>query len=187
MMQEPDLLRLQKAYGLLKKQPKEALSELNALAAEGSALAHVYLGLMFSSRNGVEADDTEAEAHFLKAYASGLNEGCYQLGLFYYRKNEYRKAESAFYKGAAQGYLPAIYWLGRVIEKIPEYPDREQVANALFDQAATLGHIDAIVTMGRLYGREGKRNTWKRIKLILKFLRHGLAVVFRGPFDPRAR
>jgi TPR repeat protein len=186
---EPDLPRLQRAYDLRKTQPKKALAELEALVARGSIGAHVCLGEMFAQGMSVQIDEARAESHFLEACASGVNEGCYQLGLFYYRNRKHQKAHSAFLKAAAQGFLPATYWLGRVIENIPDYPDRERVAISLFEQAAERGHVQAQIRMSRmlLRGGPGKRNILKWVRFFPKFVANTFSVAFADEFDPRGR
>lgn len=150
--QEPDLAALRRAYDLLTVNPSQAIQDLKALAAAGSAASMLYLGDMYENGKYVAKDLKQSEYWFNHAYKLGNSEGLFYLGRLYFRQEDYSSAEKIFLEGATKNDPYSMQWLARIYlirnEKIND-------AKLLFEKAAAGGSIRAERFLGGILLRGG--------------------------------
>ncbi len=95
-----------------------ALKEFRLLAEQGDATAQTFLGLMYSSGEGVPQDDQEAVRWFRQAAGQGFGEAQYILGSMYLQGlgvvQDYGEAAQWYRRAAEQGNAAAQYNLGEM-------------------------------------------------------------------------
>ena len=111
---EPNVNALWEATELLTTNPLLALSKLEYLAGQGSALSKVYLGDAYLYGRGVERDYERGELWLKRAAEQGSIEGAFRLARHYQGAGEFAKAESEFIKLGDRGFSPAMHTLGNM-------------------------------------------------------------------------
>jgi TPR repeat protein len=140
---EPDLEQLHRAYQSLASNPKEAVFELQELAAQGSTLSMLYLGHAHQNGIGGPVDLSKAEEFYRRAAERGSLPSSYQLGRMYFDTEKYLQAKDAFEIGAEGAYMPSLQMLGRMyMYGIGVNKDLE-MAKDLFERASKKGHVFA--------------------------------------------
>lgn len=90
----------------------KTFAEIQQLANDGNAEAQLALGDMYYEGDGVEEDDAQAKAWYLKAAEQGNADAQYELGIMYFDEKESAKAILWFKKAADQGMADAQFQLG---------------------------------------------------------------------------
>lgn len=102
------------ALRLVKSDPESGTKALTDLAQNGSPLAMMYLGNIYSrGRYGV-AQDTKLGEYWLTRSASVSIEGRYQLAIFFRFMGRHDESIAEFGKLAELQYSPALFELGRI-------------------------------------------------------------------------
>lgn len=184
---EPDLERLNKAYGLLKTDHKNAIRELKELAVMGSLLSMVHLGWVYQKGVGTDVNTAEAERWLLRAYHGGSNMGAYYLGHLYMEEKNYLSAIKVFAAGASNKYPPAMYCLAHMYLDGLGIQPQEDVARTLLEEAADLGHIFAKGTLARLLmsGKYGVSSMAKGFVMFIGTLKDVMVVGITDPSSER--
>ncbi|MGQ0593582.1 MAG: tetratricopeptide repeat protein [Gammaproteobacteria bacterium] len=175
---EPDLTRLNEAYGLLETDPTCAVKELQSLAELGSLYSMLYLGWAYQKGTGTRVDTKQAEIWFRRAYQKGSKLAIYYLGHLYLQQQEHSKAHEVFAAGVSMDYAPAIYCLGQMYVDgagVSQQPDK---ARALLERATALGHVFAKRSLAKLLisGQFGFFNIFRGCFLLLGAVKDGLVV-----------
>ena len=153
---------------------KKGIARLVAMAERGHGFARFRLGL------GTYTNEGKPLVRFLRQSAEqGFTSGEQKLGIFYYKKKEYRKAHHWFSKAkkapVSQYYLGLIFYFGK-----GEFARNREKAYHFFDRAATAGYVLAKYTKGYiLYHGQGAR---KDRRLGIKWLKEAAEIG-----DPEAR
>ena len=153
---------------------KEGITRMVAMAERGHRFARFRLGL------GTYTNKGKLLVRFLRQSAEqGFTSGEQKLGIYYYKKKEYRKAHHWFSKAkkapVSQYYLGLIFYFGK-----GEFARNREKAYRLFDEAATAGYVLAKYTKGYiLYHGQGTR---KDRRLGIKWLKEAAEIG-----DPEAR
>jgi len=118
-----------------------ALAQLQTAAQSGDANAQFWLGLMYSSGQGVPQDYAQALSWYRKAAEQGEAHAQYSLGVMYYNgqgvPQDYAQAISWYRKAAEQGEAHAQNNLGFMYEYGQGVPQDYVIAYALFNLSAT--------------------------------------------------
>lgn len=109
---EPDIAALRNARAALRKNPIQAINELEALAARGSVASRIYLGRAFLDGTAGGVDLNASEKWFGSAAEQGSIYASYCLGRVYLQMRKYSQAEGAFKTAAKDNYPPALRMLG---------------------------------------------------------------------------
>lgn len=128
----------------------DALPRLQTLADEGHAQAQLLLALAYRRGRGVKADDTIAEAYYLKAAQSGLLDAQYNLGTFYLQRENHAKALPWLRAAAERGRTTAQFNLAQLLLK-SKTPADDAEALRWFVRAANSGHVDAQYNSCHMY------------------------------------
>src|SRR5262249_14395231 len=132
---EPDVDRLRKAGDLLETDASTALTELEALADQGSIQAMLQLGWAYGSAMGVQKDQTKQIEWYKRAAAEGSVDASYRLARIFRNDGAAGAAIPWLEHGALRGYAPSVYRLGMFYKRgIGVDADRSK-AKALFEQA----------------------------------------------------
>jgi TPR repeat protein len=114
------------------KRYEDALSQYALLAQQGDEFAARWAGWIIYKGFCAQNDPQEAIRYYLM----------FDLADMYARVGEYQRAFS-WYERAAEGYLPALYRLGRCYHLGKGVTRNEEKAVAYFEEAANQGHIFA--------------------------------------------
>lgn len=128
----------------------DALPRLRALADEGHAQAQLLLALAYRRGRGVKADDTIAEAYYLKAAQSGLLDAQYNLGTFYLQREDHANALPWLRAAAERGRTTAQFNLAQLLLK-SKTPSDDAEALRWFVRAANSGHVEAQYNSCHMY------------------------------------
>jgi TPR repeat protein len=139
----------------------QALKDLTAAAADGSADAEQLLGHMYYMGVGVAQDFGKALEWHKKAAGSGETESLYVIGTMYYSgkgvTQDYRTAMQWLTKAGDRGHIDAQYILGAMYFTGKGVPQDYQRSVIWFRRAAEHGHAEAqrLLGMMHLYGIGG--------------------------------
>jgi TPR repeat protein len=185
--QEPDLVRLNEAYGLLEANPGRAIAELQSLAESGSVLSMIYLGWIYQTDNNI--DMKKAESWLRRACDKGSKLAIYYLGHLYLKQREYEKAREIFMYGDSNDYAPATYCLAEMYIDGSGAKKQLEKARELLEKATSLGHVFAKRSLARLLmsGRFGFFNMFRGFFLLLGALKDGFVVGIKEPSSDRLR
>ena len=125
------------------KRYEDALARYARLAEQGDELAARWAGWIISKGLCGRNDPQEAIRYYLLAAESGSTVAWFDLASMYARVGEYQKAIDWYERSAAEGYLPALYRLGRCYQSGKGISQNEEKALAYFEEAASQGHIFA--------------------------------------------
>ena len=154
------LYQLGRAYAA-NRQMAEAAAAFRQAADKGNSSAMVELGVMLGTGNGVATDTGQARALFEKAAEAGNPRGVTNLAaLTGGTPTNAVKARELLMK-AADSNPEAQYQLGLMLADGSGGPKDDAGARALFEKAAALGHVGAMVHAGAFaqIGRGGPQNT----------------------------
>jgi TPR repeat protein len=182
---EPDMNALNHAFGLLSRDPEEALVELKALADRGSIGSMLYIAHTYRKLKG---DLLQSNEWFRRAMNAGSLIGSYELGRNYCTAKNYLEALDVLKVGEANDYAPSIhllgvmYWKGFGVEK-----DIDK-ARKLFERAAELGHAYAKRNLGILLlkGHYGPRQVFRGLRLWMRSVKD-VFLLAADPTDDRLR
>lgn len=185
--QEPDLFKLNEAYGLLETNPGRAIGELESLAENGSVLSMIYLGWVYQT--GKNMDLKKAESWLRRACDKGAKLAIYYLGHFYLKQREYEKAREIFMYGDSSDYTPATYCLAEMYVDGSGVNKQIEKARELLEKATALGHVFAKRSLAKLLmsGQFGFFNVFRGFFLLLGALKDGLVVGIKEPSSDRLR
>jgi len=186
---EPNLHRLREAHDLLAKDPMRALSELQALADQGSVMSMVYLGYAYKNGIGVGVDPSKALAWYEHAARSGSVLGLYGLGLMSLDMKQYQKAKESFKAAVALEHPPSMNMLGKMYYTGLGCKKNIQTAKDLYQRSAALGHVFAKRNLAILLmrGKFGLSKILPGVALFLLSLKEGFAVSYSDEFSDRLR
>ena len=154
------LYQLGRAYAA-NRQMAEAAAAFRQAADKGNSSAMVELGVMLGTGNGVATDTEQARALFERAAEAGNPRGVTNLAaLTGGTPTNAVKARELLMK-AADSNPEAQYQLGLMLADGSGGPKDDVGARALFEKAAALGHVGAMVQAGAFaqIGRGGPQNT----------------------------
>ncbi|MBH0190717.1 MAG: sel1 repeat family protein [Nitrospira sp.] len=144
------------------KRYEDALAQYALLAEQGDEYAARWAGWIIYKGLCARNNPQEAIHYYLLAAQSGSTVAWFDLADMYARIGEYRKAIEWYERSAAEGYLPALYRLGRCYQSGKGVNQNEEKAVAYFEEAASQGHIFAkgqlmrrrlVRDYGRMLGR----------------------------------
>ncbi|MEQ9918630.1 tetratricopeptide repeat protein [Pectobacterium aroidearum] len=104
-------LSLSTAYAAADDFENKSLTEIQQLANQGNADAQLELGDRYYDGNGVEENDEQAKAWYMKAAEQGNADAQYEIGAMYFDEQESAKAIPWFKKAAARGNADAQFQL----------------------------------------------------------------------------
>ncbi|MDX2252506.1 MAG: tetratricopeptide repeat protein [Nitrospira sp.] len=126
-----------------KKRYEDALAQYALLAEQGDEYAARWAGWIIYKGLCARNNPQEAIHYYLLAAQSGSTVAWFDLAAMYARVGEYQKAIEWYERSAAEGYLPALYRLGRCYQSGKGVNQNEEKALAYFEKAASQGHIFA--------------------------------------------
>lgn len=124
-------------------QSKEAYDRCLLLAQEGSPKAQLLVGWMYLAGRGVQQNVEAAEAWIRKAVKADFPQAEFYLGAIFRFRGDYRTALEWFTRSACNGYIPAIYHLGRIYRFGEGVPEDRSKAFEYIEEAAAKGHLFA--------------------------------------------
>lgn len=140
-MSSEELMEAARLYD--EKRYEAALAKYALLAEQGDELAARWAGWIIYKGLCARNDPKEVIRYYILAAESGSKEGMFRLADMYARVGEYPKAFEWYERSAAEGYLPALYRLGRCYHSGKGVSRDEGKAIAYFEEAARQGHIFA--------------------------------------------
>ncbi len=185
LSQEADMNALRTAYNMVSSNSPKGLVELEELASHGSIMAVLYLAHEYKLVDG--PDNLIAEKWFRSAYESGSSTALLNLGLLYYRRNEYDQAEKIWLEGVQRHDGPSMCWLALMYLGKLGYHAKKDEAKSLFDPANELGQIRAQFRLGQLLisGQYGVSEIPRGLLLLLEFAISVFKTAYRKPDDQR--
>jgi len=154
------MYQLGRAYAA-NRQMAEAAAAFRKAADKGNSSAMVELGVMFGTGNGIALDTEQARILFEKAAEAGNPRGITNLAaLTGVAPANAAKSRELLLK-AADTNPEAQYQLGLMLADGSGGPKDDAGARALFEKAAALGHVGAMVQAGAFAqsGRGGPQDT----------------------------
>ncbi|MEO6041327.1 MAG: tetratricopeptide repeat protein [Croceibacterium sp.] len=155
---EPKARELSSALGILELQPVLAVRQLEALAAEGSALAMLYLGDTFANARGVTRDVTLGFSWYQKAAGAGSIEAAHRVAFFYYHRGMFTECLETLTSLSKGCFIPSIYCLGLLY----------------FNGTGVSKDIGESIRYWNLAAANGHLNARRRISIILRSGEFGL-------------
>lgn len=125
------------------KRYEDALAQYALLAEQGDELAARWAGWIIHQGLCARSDPQEAIRYYLLSAESGSKDGMFRLADMYARVSEHQGAFEWYERSAAEGYLPAVYRLGRCYHLGKGVDRNEEKAITYFQEAANKGHIFA--------------------------------------------
>jgi TPR repeat protein len=173
--EEPDLEEYGRLYaGIMsgiESDIEHALIGFEALAARGSDASMFCLAWAYSTGGASRPKDLHKASYwYALAEQKGYATASYFLGVLRSELKDYREAFAAISRGAARGYLPAIYrlaWMFR--EGFGTAPDIDR-CRTLLEKAASRGHLFAKRDLAGLLigGRYGPRQAVRGVLMLLR-------------------
>lgn len=121
----------------------DAFAKLQTMAAQGSDLAHFYLGQMHEKGFGTKVDMDRAIEHYKVAGKSGSKTACYYLARLLWRLSRFDEARHWFQTGADRGNVSSLYWLSTMYEEGTGIIPNTTLAEQYRLKAAEAGHLFA--------------------------------------------
>jgi uncharacterized protein len=124
--------------------------------AQGSARAHLNIGLMYRDGSGVPKDAAKALQEFTTAAEMGDMKASRYLGLFAEDAGDFAKAATFYQEGATRGDITSQFYLGRAYELGKGVPQDYAQAFTWYGKSAERGdHVasDGMVGLASLYER----------------------------------
>jgi TPR repeat protein len=134
-----------------------AATEIRMLAEQGYPLAQVFAGWLSESGRMGPIDLVDAKRWYTAAAEAGSAVGEYYLGGCLLRHGDPSGGAKWVKQAAAQGYVPALYWLGRLHETGRGIAKDAAAALGCITKAAEAGHPFAQrwIASRRIRGCEG--------------------------------
>jgi TPR repeat protein len=176
------------AYSLYNaKRYNEALCKYKILAERGDSYSAHWAGWMIETGLGATKDIQESIGFYLLAAEAGSPEAQFDLARMCARIDDHLKALEWYEKSAAQGFLPAMYRLGRLYKSGKGVIRNEERAFAYFEDAANRGHLfsQRQLIQRLLCGRQGILGRIKAIFWFLKLPFKVSAIVLKEDDDER--
>jgi TPR repeat protein len=174
-MDNTDVELYSTARRLLKKgRYSEARAAYQQLAEKGDVNCRVMLGWLTYEGLGGEKDESRALALLHEAAATGSKQGQFYFGRYLLKAHRYAEALEWLNMSAANGYGPALLWLGVVhVRGIGVEPDLSRGTRYL-SRSAKAGNILAMreLALLMLRGRLG----WLRVPLGVLLLLFSVAI-----------
>lgn len=181
---------LESAHALLDAgKHQEALGKYRGLAHRGSIAAQLHLGWMYQEGTGVQRSLEEACKWYQKAADSNSPLGQYYLGLLHAQEENYQLAIEWLNEAAEQGYMPALYRLGKMYETGKGVAANELKAHQYFERASKLGHLFAqrAIAGKMIKGRYGITKIPKGLYQFVRVLWLGWKIGIQDLDDERIR
>jgi len=183
MAAELDLGALRAAHALLSRDPRQAIPQLEALAARGSTMSMLYLAHVF--RRGELKSPKDAEKWHRAAYERGALPAAFGLGAHYYDAGNIAEAEKYFSEGVAHDDPRAMFWLARLYRINFGNQKNAEVKN-LLERSMALGHVRAKNRLAFLLmrGIYGISNVPRGVFLYVSSIVDGVRVANKDPDSP---
>lgn len=146
-----------------------ALKEFMPAAEEGDPVAQFYLGVLYSSGQGVQQSDIEALKWFIRSAEQGIKSAQFNAGVAYEKGQgvipDIDEAIKWYRKASEQGDLKSKYLLGWLY-----YKNKKNYNEAYnyFKQLASLGMPEALYMLGVMYQKgEGHEMDYNRSYIFL--------------------
>jgi TPR repeat protein len=189
---EPNLEELRTAYALFATDFDLARSKLEELANRGSVASMWYLGDAYSRGEHVAKHFAKAKIWYGRAEASGSIAASFRLGRACYALLDYGPAFEAFSRGAAKGYLPAVYRLGMMYKEGLGTKRDLNECRRLLEVAVSEGHLFAkrdlawLCMTGAFGARKIPKGIWMAISLMSNLIMITISGEWRKPaFEDR--
>ena len=189
MSHEPDVYRLESAYGAINTRPEHAIQELEVLAGIGSSMAPLYLGWIYQTGDSVIKDDAKAEYWFKLSADRGQKLAAYYLGHHYLKLGRNADAIRVFERDAAAGSIASKYCLAMAILGGESGKPEFDKARKLLTESAAEGHVFAMRALASMYlsGKLGMLGRLYGLGLWGKAVITGLYLAVKVPDDERLR
>jgi hypothetical protein len=181
----------ERARALLNKgRADEAFPIYKSLAEGGDSRCQVFVGWMLHQGHGVPQDIERARSWFERAASLGSTEAAFYCGRSAFAQGKYAEGLPWFRRSAAQGYGPALLWLGLAhVRGHGIEVDRSKGIQYL-QQAAEAGNFFARreLALMMIRGEFGLLRIFAGLILLPWWLVIGISEVLRGdPFSDRIR
>jgi TPR repeat protein len=184
---EPDIPELERATGVLSADPAEAVSILERLAARGSLMSMLHLGIIFERNEYGLRDPIKAEHWYRRTMDEGLPLAIYYLGLLYKRLGRYEEAFKVLQLGVSKGYGPTLTWLGLMYFDGQGVCKNTEKARELWEVGVLRGQVRSKKVLGHkfLAGVYGLTNVPKGLALIISAHLDVLFVGYKDVFSEK--
>lgn len=125
------------------KRYEDALAQYALLADQGDELTARWAGWIISKGLCARNNPQEAIRYYILAAELGSKAGMFDLAGMYARVGEHQRAFESYERSAVEGYLPALYRVGRCYHFGKGVDRNEEKAIKYLQEAASQGHIFA--------------------------------------------
>jgi TPR repeat protein len=187
----PDTKEIERARLLMKNRNyEEALAVYLRLAqTQWGQKNYCRIGWMYELGRGTEKDLRQAEYWYERAAKAGIPAGYYYLAGMRYREGRHDEMRRLMEHAAEQGYLPAMFELGRAYRFGIGGPIDRIKAYEYYERAAAQGHLFAQRAIAEKFIR-GEHGLWgipKGCFMVAKLAWKGFKLKLKDPSNDRLR
>jgi len=189
-MKNSDINNYDVATKLLEEgRDKEAFENYLMLAEKGFIHAQVMVGWLYQIGRGVKQDIDKARFWYGKTANANSPDGQFYIGSLYRLEGKYEEAITWLIKAAAQGYMPALYRLGKMYDIGEGVAIDKEKSYKFLEEAAIKGHLFAKreLSVKMMKGESGVINICNGFLRFIDVLITGIKLGWKDPYSELIR